>query len=126
MSFDAPSAEAIYDAFQDAHEQLFGTRLDNPSEVVDVWVTAERAAPADLVVPEQLTASYDADHSSDRSPGESRYVFLDDCEAAVYQRKDLMSITPATPCLIEEPNSVTYVPRNASVFAKQSHFLIEL
>jgi N-methylhydantoinase A len=106
--------------FEDEHERLFGTRLGDPVEVVDLYVTATvggRVRPR----PSALSAV----GRSPASGEERRRLELVGHEVPVFRRG---AVPPETrgPCLIEEANSVTLVPASGRVVAAEPHIVVEL
>jgi N-methylhydantoinase A len=113
-------AERVTEAFEAEHERLFGTRLGDPIEIVDVWVTVTkpcriRPAPDDLAV----------ESNSGDLRLRDRELRMAGGSVPVYSRSALSSELSG-PCLVEERNSVTLVPANGRVRSELSHLVVEL
>jgi N-methylhydantoinase A len=113
-------AERVTEAFEAEHERLFGTRLGDPIEIVDVWVTVTkpcriRPAPDDLAV----------ESNSGDLRLRDRELRMAGGSVPVYSRSALSSELSG-PCLVEERNSVTLVPANGRVHSELSHLVVEL
>jgi N-methylhydantoinase A/oxoprolinase/acetone carboxylase beta subunit len=113
-------AERVTEAFEAEHERLFGTRLGDPIEIVDVWVTVTkpcriRPTPDDLAV----------ESSSGDLRLRDRELRMAGGSVPVYSRSALSSELSG-PCLVEERNSVTLVPANGRVRSERSHLVVEL
>jgi N-methylhydantoinase A len=113
-------AERVTEAFEAEHERLFGTRLGDPIEIVDVWVTVTkpcraRPTPDDLAV----------ESSSGDLRLRDRELRLAGGSVPIYSRSALSSELSG-PCLVEERNSVTLVPANGRVRSELSHLVVEL
>jgi N-methylhydantoinase A len=102
--------------FEDEHERRFGTRLGDPVEVVDVWVTL--AAPR----PGALAALIDPE--GDGETGDARRELADE-SVAVYRRAALDGDPVEGPCLVEEDMAVTNVPAGWSVSVRAGHLVVE-
>jgi N-methylhydantoinase A len=112
-----PDPEPVAERFAREHERLYGTRLADPVEIVDVWVTVSRPR---VLGPDPARSAA----SPPRSAGE-RDLRLVDAVVPVYERDGLAGETNG-PCLVEETNSVTYVPAGATVVVRAGHLLVEL
>jgi N-methylhydantoinase A len=113
-------AERVTEAFEAEHERLFGTRLGDPIEIVDVWVTVTkpcriRPAPDDLAV----------ESNSGDLRLRDRELRMAGGSVPVYSRSALSSELSG-PCLVEERNSVTLVPANGRARSELSHLVVEL
>jgi N-methylhydantoinase A len=113
-------AERVTEAFEAEHERLFGTRLGDPIEIVDVWVTVTkpcrvRPTPDDLAV----------ESSSGDLRLRDRELRMAGGSVPVYSRSAL-SGELSGPCLVEERNSVTLVPADGRVRSELSHLVVEL
>ena len=118
----ADSLEMMVNRFEGEHFRLFGTRLGRPVEAVDIWVTS--SVPASSEIPRScLDAAYSSAGEENHQPS-SRYVAHLGYDVPVLQR-GCFSGSHEGPCLIEETNSVTYVPPGYSVTDQSSHLLIE-
>lgn len=112
--------QTVAERFEDEHERLFGTRLGDPIEVVDCWITVTQLRPQSGHVWKLL-----ADGSSPPvAPGPRRLV-LEDAEVPVFWRGDVRRAAQG-PCLIEEAHSVTYVPSRAVARPHGAHLVVEL
>jgi N-methylhydantoinase A len=113
-------AERVTEAFEAEHERLFGTRLGDPIEIVDVWVTVTkpcrvRPTPDDLAI----------ESNSGDLRLRDRELRMAGGSVPVYSRSALSSELSG-PCLVEERNSVTLVPANGRVRSELSHLVVEL
>lgn len=98
--------DAIYEAFEDNHYALFGTRLGDPGEVVNVRVTV-----TGTVHPLGLSSSNGAPSTGAPQPREHRKVALYDSEIAVFDRRELGPGTVISePCIIQEDDSTVFMP----------------
>jgi N-methylhydantoinase A len=105
--------------FEDAHERRYGTRLGDPVEIVDLRVAVTGAVPP---LPEHPWRGGRADAAPVGvavTPGGS---------AAVYRRSELAAGTRiAGPALIEEADSTTYLPADATgAIDAHGHIRIDL
>lgn len=108
------------EAFESEHERLFGTRLGDPVEVVDLFVTVSvRGRP--MPDPASLSAS----GLRTKARTNPRFVHLEKAVVDVYPRNDVPAGTKG-PCLLEEDNSVAFVPSSASVVRTEPHIVLEL
>ena len=106
---DELTHDRIYTAFEDTHERLYGTRLGDPLEIINLHVT--------VVGRVQRPTLSEATLGSKALPEPVRRaeVAFFDQPIAVFAREDLragMSITDV--CLIEEADSVLYIPDDCS------------
>jgi N-methylhydantoinase A len=106
--------------FEAEHERLFGTRLGDPIEVVDLHVTASvkdrpNPDPSVLASPASPYASADS----------RRFVHLQGSEVSVLARDQVVDGTKG-PCLLEEANSVVYVPAFGIIRIAHPHLVVEL
>jgi N-methylhydantoinase A len=113
-------AERVTEAFEAEHERLFGTRLGDPIEIVDVWVTVTkpcrvRPTPDDLAI----------ESNSGDLRLRDRELRMAGGSVPVYSRSALSSELSG-PCLVEERNSVTLVPANGRARSELSHLVVEL
>jgi N-methylhydantoinase A len=115
----AQDAGDVADLFEAEHERLFGTRLEDPIEVVNVFaeVTSEAAIP-------QVTSAQTIAREH-REPSRERELRLVGSVVPVHSRQSLHSNLRG-PCLIDEPNSVIVVPEQASVTIVDEHVVISL
>ncbi len=112
------SDEVVSDRFGDTHEALFGTRLDDPVEIVDVWVEAVLPPRFDSlpVVEEAVAEAADSGR---------REVAVLGGLVPVHRRADLAAGVIG-PCVVEEANTVTVIPAGATVESRQAHMVIDL
>jgi N-methylhydantoinase A len=116
----AGDLQAVAERFENEHERLFGTRLGDPIEVVDCWVTLTQLRPQSKQVWKLLS-----DGASPAVAPRPRRLVLEDAEVPVFWRADLKAAVQG-PCLIEETHSVTYVPSRAQAHPRRSHLVVEL
>ncbi len=99
----------LYERFEAQHEILFGTRIGTPVEIVDIGVTVIHPRQRDLAA---YLAKTDWDGQAE--PAETSRPILQGGVATpvpVFAREALAAGTSLTgPCLVEEPQSVTYIP----------------
>ena len=101
--------ERLYERFETQHEILFGTRIGAPAEIVDVGVTVMQPRERDLAA---YLAKSDWDGEALATPG-TRPMLQGGAPApvTVHARHALAAKTRlAGPCLVEEAQSVTYIP----------------
>ena len=119
IPFDADPTR-LTDRFEDEHERLYGTRLGDPLEIVEVSVA--------LTIAEELPETIWRASKLELAPDEdipSRYVYLADEVVPVYART-LLPGEVRGPCVIEEAQSVTWVPPGASARIAVEHLVMEL
>ena len=101
--------DQLYERFETQHEILFGTRIGIPVEIVDIGVTVIQPRERDLTA--YLARS---DWTVQEEAVENTRLVMHGGISApvpVYVRGALSSGAPLTgPCLVEEPQTVTYVP----------------
>jgi N-methylhydantoinase A len=113
-------AQTVAARFEDEHERLFGTRLGDPVEVVDCWVTVTQLRPQSAEMWSKLS------EDAARPAGmKQRRVALEGVEVPIFWRGGFEAEVQG-PCLIEEAHSVTYVPAGATVRQEATHLVIEL
>lgn len=99
----------LYERFEAQHEILFGTRIGTPVEIVDIGVTVTQPRKRDLAA--YLTKS---DWDGQAEPAETSRPVLQGGVATpvpVFARETLgAGIRLTGPCLVEESQSVTYIP----------------
>lgn len=99
----------LYERFEAQHEILFGTRIGIPVEIVDIGVTVIQPRKRDLAA---YLAKTDWDGQAE--PAETSRPILQGGVAKpvpVFAREALAAGVRLTgPCLVEEPQSVTYIP----------------
>jgi N-methylhydantoinase A len=100
------TAEDIVQRFEDEHELLFGTRLGDPTELVNVRAVVSRRLP-----PIELRSANGADAHSDGLPRAERFVALENQAVPIVPRESIGAGDLITgPVLIEEVDSTHYVP----------------
>jgi N-methylhydantoinase A len=110
--------EQLVDRFEAEHERRFGTRLGDPVEAVDVWVT--------LVAPRLARAAGGFDPpASSAAVRQPRALVLADGIVSVLDRAQVGAERVPGPCLVEEGNAVTVVPTDSSVRVECGHLIIE-
>jgi N-methylhydantoinase A len=111
--------ERVVTAFEDAHERLYGTRLGHPVEIVDARVEVRRAR---RVEPAVLSQPGDAElHAA----SEERDCPLFGATVTAHWRPSLDG-SVAGPCLVDEGNTVTVVPPDATAVLKGAHLVVTL
>jgi N-methylhydantoinase A len=105
--------------FSDEHERRFGTRLDDPVQAVDCWVTvvAPRAG---------VRIGSDAAEELPAPAGARRRLAHYDADAAVTSRASIAEAGVSGPALVEESGTVTVVPPGALARMRAGHLVIEL
>jgi N-methylhydantoinase A/oxoprolinase/acetone carboxylase beta subunit len=119
IPFD-PDPERLAVRFEDEHERLYGTRLGDPLELVEVSValTVAKELPETIWRTSRLERVADEDIPS-------RYVYLAGEVVPVYARTSLPGRVSG-PCVVEEAQSVTWVPAGASARLVGEHLVLEL
>lgn len=112
--------KGMIEAFESEHERLFGTRLGDPVEVVDLYVTVTLQGKP--TADQAILASSRLTSLGARS---SRFVYLEDETVALYPRAGVEAGTEG-PCLLEEDNSTAFVPSSAVVARTAPHIVLEL
>ena len=104
-------AGALYDEFERRHHRLYGTRLGDPAEIVNLRVTAIGVVhPIRFGTEEAELASKSAVPSSSR-----RVTFLEE-PISVFDRNLLdPGVVIDEPCIIEEVDSTLLVPPGSIV-----------
>jgi N-methylhydantoinase A len=119
IPFDA-DPDRLTARFEDEHERLFGTRLGDPLELVECSVA--------LTLAEELPESIWQMSALERSVDEEiapRYVYLIEEVVPVFARSALAGELSG-PCVVEEAQSVTWVPPGATVRLAGNHLVLEL
>lgn len=111
--------EAV-EVFESEHERLFGTRLGDPVEVVDLFVTVSLRARS---VPDPALLSGSSLSRTAKVP--ARFVYLENGLVDVYPRSEVTAGIKG-PCLLQEDNSVTFVPSTACVTRTEPHIVLKL
>jgi len=92
--------------FEDLHETRYGTRLGDMLELVNVGVTAR----LELEKP-KLGAAEGEPEGGEPAVLREVFVALDEAEIPVFDRRSLgAGVRLPTPCLVEEVDSVLYLP----------------
>ena len=105
--------DRLYERFEAQHEVLFGTRIGTPVEIVDVGVTVLQPRKRDLAT---YLAKTDWNGQA-QTAASTRRMLLGGISTpvTVFAREALAAGTPLTgPCLVEEPQSVTYIPAGST------------
>ena len=106
---ESETPERLYERFEDQHEVLYGTRIGTPVEIVDIGVTVLKPRERDLA-----TYLARADWNGAGGTAAATRRMLQEgvpTKVAVHARPALATGTQLRgPCLVEEPQSVTYVP----------------
>jgi N-methylhydantoinase A len=101
---DAADPARLYERFENLHEQLYGTRLGDPAEVVNIRVTVTGEVSR-LEMPRFVPREIRTD------PVATRQTAFLDTPLAVYWRDGLPpGWTTDQPCLVEEVDSVIFIP----------------
>ena len=112
----------LYDRFEAQHEVLFGTRIGTPVEIVDVGVTVLHPRKRDLAT---YLAKTDWNGQA-QTAAATRRMRLGGVPTpvSVFTREALAAGTPLTgPCLVEEPQSVTYIPDGSTGLITREGYL---
>lgn len=99
--------ERIYAAFETMHERLYGTRLEDPLEIISLHVTVSGRVPRPRLPEEEPGPT-----ALPKPVRHAEVAFFDE-PVAVFAREAMragMAIT--RPALIEEPHSILYVPND--------------
>jgi N-methylhydantoinase A len=115
----AADVEVVRERFEADHERLFGTRLGDPIELVDCWLTLTIPRP----VPPGIWR-YRRGERAAAGVAERRVLLVDDV-VDVHERGALEGAVDG-PCLVEEEQSVTWVPEGATVRPVSGHLVVEL
>jgi N-methylhydantoinase A len=114
---DADDHDSVFRRFEDAHETLFGTRLGDPAELVNVRVVARRRLPGVSV-----QNGHHADGEESLPP---RWVELEGAEVPVVGREAFAGGRRIEgPVLIDEVDSTHYVPSGWTVALGQGESII--
>ena len=109
----------LTERFEAEHERRFGTRLDDPVQAVDAWVT--------LIGRRASMAIGAAAHEATPVPAAAtRDLPLHDTEVPVLRREDLAAGGAVGPLLVEEGSTVTVVPPGARTVVRKGHLVIDL
>jgi N-methylhydantoinase A len=113
-----PDVTTLLERFEHAHEQLYGTRLGDPIEIVNCWATVVEPAgmPEDIWAPPATCAG--------AASSRRRLALFGDDVKVVPRHAIAASLTG--PCLVEEPRSVTLVPPGATANIQRGHLVLEL
>ncbi len=100
------TAEEIVHRFEDEHELLFGTRLGDPTELVNVRAVVSRRLP-----PIELRSANGGNSHKDGVPRAKRFVALENQSVPILPRESIGADEEISgPVLIEEVDSTHYVP----------------
>ena len=102
--------ERLYERFEAQHEVLYGTRIGTPVEIVDIGVTVMQPRERDLAA---YLARTDWSQAGEIAAPATRRMLLGGVRTpvGVHPRSALAVGTRLTgPCLVEEPQSVTWIP----------------
>jgi N-methylhydantoinase A len=100
------TAEDIVDRFEDEHELLFGTRLGDPTELVNVRAVVSRRLPAI-----ELRSANGAESRENGESRAERFVALENQAVPIVPRESIRAGDLVDgPALIEEVDSTHYVP----------------
>jgi N-methylhydantoinase A len=105
--------------FEDEHERLYGTRLGDPLELVECAV----ALTVSEDVPDSIWTLSALERPPDTDAG-TRFVYLVDEVVPVHARPAL-DAEVAGPCIVEEAQSVTWVPPGSTARLVDEHLLLE-
>lgn len=110
---------SLAERFEAEHERRFGTRLADPVQVVDGWVTLVGLRP-DVAI--GTAAAAEAPPSGADATRELR---LFGAEVPVVARDGLGAAGQAGPLLVEEGSTVTVVPPGRRAVLRAGHLLLE-
>ena len=110
---ESETPEGLYQRFESQHEILFGTRIGAPAEIVDVGVTVMQPRERDLAA--YLARSvWNGEAPAAPATRQMRQGGVP-TPVSVHARHALAAETPlAGPCLVEEPQSVTWIPSGSA------------
>lgn len=108
---------SLGERFEAEHERRFGTRLADPVQVVDCWVTLVGLRP-DVAIGEAASAE------ASPATGGTRELRLFDAEVPVLTRDDLGPAGQAGPALVAEGSTVTVVPPGRRAVLQAGHLLL--
>jgi N-methylhydantoinase A len=104
---DGVDLAAVYADFERLHERFYGTRLGDPAEIVNLRVTITGQVP-------RVRASHFRPMAVGTEPIGWRRTAFSDHPLPIFQRDGLPpSWTHAGSCLIEESDSVIYIPEGS-------------
>jgi N-methylhydantoinase A len=104
VSAERVDTDAIYADFERLHERLYGTKLSDPAEIVNIRVTVTGEVS-------RLTATPFRPSSIQSEPISARQTAFFDEPLPVFWRDGLpVGWSTDRPCLIEEVDSVIYIP----------------
>ena len=114
--------DRLYERFEAQHEVLFGTRIGTPVEIVDVGVTVLHPRKRDLAT---YLAKTDWNGQAQTAVATRRMLLGGaPTPVSVFTREALAAGTPLTgPCLVEEPQSVTYIPDGSTGLITREGYL---
>jgi N-methylhydantoinase A len=114
---DADPAQLV-ERFEAEHERRFGTRLADPVQVVDGWVTVAGLRPA--------LAATTALHDAGTGLAVEREIALCDAVVTARSRGDLGSARHVGPLLVEDRDTLSFVPPGAIASVRAGHLVVEL
>ncbi len=101
--------EAVYRAFEERHQRLYGTRLGDAAEIVNAQVTV-----TGLVQALEMQRGKGARKAAKAKAKEQRKTALYDGPVAVFDRGELENgMRVRGPCIVEEEDSAFFMPRGA-------------
>ena len=112
---EGESPERLYERFEAQHEVLYGTRIGTPVEIVDIGVTVMQPRERDLAA---YLARTDWSRAQEAGAPDTRRMLRGGVptRVAVHARSAVAAGTRLPgPCLVEEPQSVTWVPDGSHV-----------
>ncbi len=115
----AGSPETRAARFEAEHEQRFGTRLEDPVQVVDCWVTLVGARPG-------MDIGATGAEEAEAAPAGTRHLPLFDADVPVLGRGALGPSGQVGPLLVAEASTITVVPPGARAVVRAGHLVIQL
>jgi N-methylhydantoinase A len=95
---------SIFNRFEDAHEVLFGTRMGDAVELVNVRAVVRRELPG-------LKVKYNGHRNQAAVPSGRRWSELDQAEIAIVDRESISAAANVIgPAIVEEVDSSHYIP----------------
>lgn len=114
----AGSPETLAERFEVEHERRFGTRLADPIQVVDCWLTLVGTRPG-------MDIGGTPETGSEPAATSHRLLPLYDAEVPVLSRAALDSAGTVGPLLVEEQSTVTVVPPGVRACVRAGHLVLE-
>ena len=120
---ESETPERLCERFEAQHEVLYGTRIGTPVEIVDIGVTVMQPRERELAAYLERTDWSGAQEVA--APGARRMLHGGvSTRVGVHGRSALPAGTRlAGPCLVEEPQSVTWVPAGSHVEVTREGYL---